>query len=47
MHCLIFKIERESIKRNNFISIILFKVPPKHNENIEVIKVPPKDNENI
>ena len=31
---IIFKIERDSIKRNNFISIILFKVPPKHNENV-------------
>ena len=29
----IFKIEKDSIKRNN-IGIILFKFPPKHNENV-------------
>ena len=29
-----FQIERDSIKRNNSISIIFFIVPPKHNENV-------------
>ena len=31
---IIFQIERDSIKGNNFISFILFLVPPKHNENV-------------
>ena len=30
----ILQIETDSIKRNNLISIILFKVPPEHDENV-------------
>ena len=30
----ILQIKRDSIKRNNFISIILFKVPPEHDGNV-------------
>ena len=30
----ILQIETDSIKRNNLISIILFKVPPEHNGNV-------------
>ena len=31
---IIFQVKRDSIKRNNFVSIILFIVPPKHEENV-------------
>ena len=31
---IIFQIKTDSIKRNNFVSIILFIVPPKHEENV-------------
>ena len=31
---IIFQIERDSLKRNSFIDIILFIVLPKHNENV-------------
>ena len=31
---IIFQIKRDSIKRNNFISIIFFIVPSKHDKNI-------------